>query len=847
MPGWTRARRLLGSDAADLVVAVVLSGVSALDVLLSGFEPVSAVSAAVGTVPLAIRRRAPTVPPFAVLAAVLLQRASGAPVQSLFVLTSFQFAALLAAYTAAAHGSAPRAVMGGLLVALGLGLGLRWTNAPTDEFMATAATLAVAWLAGRRVRVHRRRAGQLRALAALLERERAASGWLAVAEERTRMARELHDAIAHVVTLMVVQAAAAEALIASAPARSREALCVVENAGRDAVTELRAMLRILRAPDDEPRPAPPAAELALAAPRGRARMAWSPRLDTGLALLCLAVAEAAVMTEAGYGGLERPISALLMVVATLPLAVRSRFPAAVVVTVVGAVALQRVIVDPEWDTPTALTIAPLIALYTVAAHASGRRALGSASVCLLIAWMATTVISGHVVPWDLVDLASLVAVPALCGRAVRVHRRQAEQLRTLTARLERERAALARLAVVEERTRVARDLHDTIAHGLGIMVLQAAGAQQVLTSDPDATRHALRAIQDAGRTVIDELGRLLAVLRPDEADTPRAPRPGLGQLDELVAHVRRAGLRVDLRFEGRRTRLPVGIDVSTYRIIQEGLTNALRHAGPVATAVTLRYEPRVFTVEIRNARGRGRAPHGDGRARADRHARARRDVRRRPSSRSRPRRRLYAAGAPATATGWRMIRILIADDEVLMRGGLRMILDAQPDFEVVGEASDGREALAMAGELAPDLVLMDIRMPRLDGLETTRRLLTEAGPKVLVLTTFDLDEYVYEAIRAGASGFLLKSSPPEQLVGGVRAVMAGDALLSPQITRRLLDRFIQRPPPSAHRPPELADLSERELEVLRLIADGHSNAEIAAALFRLSRHRCGQCRGELAA
>jgi signal transduction histidine kinase len=274
--------------------------------------------------------------------------------------------------------------------------------------------------------------------------------------------------------------------------------------------------------------------------------------------------------------------------------------------VVAAVAIQRVMVS-SGDTPTAVTISVLIALYTVAAHASGRRALAAASVTLLVAWVADRVISGRVVPWDLVYDASFVAVPTICGRAVGVHRRQAEQLRTLTARLERERAALARLAVVEERTRVARDLHDTIAHGLGIMVLQAGGAQQVLTSNPDAARHALRAIQDTGRTVVDELGRLLAVLRPDEADTPRAPRPGLGQLDELVAHVRRAGLPVDLRFEGRRTRLPVGIDVSTYRIIQEGLTNALKHAGPVATAVTLSYQPHALTVEIRNAAASGHA------------------------------------------------------------------------------------------------------------------------------------------------------------------------------------------------------------------------------------------------
>jgi DNA-binding NarL/FixJ family response regulator len=177
-------------------------------------------------------------------------------------------------------------------------------------------------------------------------------------------------------------------------------------------------------------------------------------------------------------------------------------------------------------------------------------------------------------------------------------------------------------------------------------------------------------------------------------------------------------------------------------------------------------------------------------------------------------------------------RILIADDQALVRGGLRMILDAQPDLEVVGEAIDGRDALRQARELSPDLVLMDVRMPELDGLETTRRLLArDPSQKVLVLTTFDLDHYVYEAIRAGASGFLLKSAPPQQLIAGIRTVMAGDALLAPEITRRLLDRFVARPPRPTGIPPAFADLSERELEILRLIAGGRSNAEIAVDLF----------------
>jgi DNA-binding NarL/FixJ family response regulator len=179
-----------------------------------------------------------------------------------------------------------------------------------------------------------------------------------------------------------------------------------------------------------------------------------------------------------------------------------------------------------------------------------------------------------------------------------------------------------------------------------------------------------------------------------------------------------------------------------------------------------------------------------------------------------------------------VIRVLIADDESLVRGGLRMILEAQKDIEVAAEAEDGHHAVRLAEQLEPDVVLMDIRMPGLDGLEATRRILAARarGPRIVVLTTFDLDEYVYEAMRAGASGFLLKSARPQQLVDAVRAVVAGDALLAPQITHRLLAEFLRRPPPGAALRPGLNELTKRELQVLELIAAGLSNAEIAARL-----------------
>jgi DNA-binding NarL/FixJ family response regulator len=179
-----------------------------------------------------------------------------------------------------------------------------------------------------------------------------------------------------------------------------------------------------------------------------------------------------------------------------------------------------------------------------------------------------------------------------------------------------------------------------------------------------------------------------------------------------------------------------------------------------------------------------------------------------------------------------MISVVIADDQELVREGLRMMLDAEPDLSVVGEAGDGNEALSAARIHDPDVLLMDVRMPELDGIEATRRLVAAGSrARVLVLTTFDLDEYVYEAMKAGASGFLLKDAKREQLAAAVRTVAAGEALLAPAVTRRLIEDFCKRPPPTAGLPEAAAELSERELEVLRLLARGLSNLEIAKKLY----------------
>ena len=487
---------------------------------------------------------------------------------------------------------------------------------------------------------------------------------------------------------------------------------------------------------------------------------------------------------------DEPPAALgfaLVVVAGTSLAWRRRAPLTVATIVSAAVATAALF--GYWPEFVALL---WIAVYSAAAYTERDRLI---RILLPVAVLTSTAISiGE--RWDrglnwieiLTDLIVTFGVPFLLGRMTFNRRR----------RIVREREVATREAVAAERAAIARELHDVVAHHMSVMVVQAGAARAVSGSDPAATAEALRQIEASGRTGLAEMRRLLEVLKAEGDGDGRAPQPGLARLNELLDAMRASGLPVEAVVEGTPRALSPGVDLSAYRIVQEALTNSLRHAGGGERA--RRGAPRAGRARARDRRRRPRTARGSRGlrgARADRDARTRPAVRRRTRGRAAPGRRVPRAGAPALGAGVSdaPIRVLIADDQALMRTGFRMILDAQDDIEVVGEAIDGADAIRRFEALSPDVVVMDVRMPTMDGIEATRRLSALERPaRVLILTTFDLDDYVYEALRAGASGFLLKDRPPEELVAAVRVIAAGEALLAPSVTRRLIEEFARRAP-----------------------------------------------------
>jgi signal transduction histidine kinase len=563
-----------------------------LEVVLDGLGADCAAVAALATVPLALRRRLPTVSFVCVaVLAPTLDRALGSPWGE--NANALVFLILVAAYSVAAHAPFRRSLPTVLGAAVWLAaLEAVWGDG--QDYAFVVLLLGVPWLSGRGVRRYRQREARLRALASRLERERAVSGRVAVARERQRMAHETHDAIAHAVGEMVLQASGAEEMLDSDPRRARTALTAVQQTGREAVEQLRGVLGMLRS-GDESSLSVGSDEMALDIAAVARRRSFPASLDVGVALILFVLGARYAFAATALAGQRAP-ALLLQMLAASAVAFRGPRPIMALSIAVAAYAGEALLVDGDPGSPAAIA-ALLITIYSAAERATRLGAVAVAALALATPAAIAVAIAGD----DAADVllpVTILGVPWLTGRAVAAYRRQGDELSALAQRLARERDERARLAVLDERGRVARELHDSVAHAVSVMVLQAGGAEQLLDTEPERARAAVRTIQDVGRDALAQLGTLLGLLQPTDDGPPLAPRPGLADLERLLGTVRRAGLPVRLTTLGEPQPLPAAVDGAAYRVIQEALTNALKHSGAAATEVTVRYSAEGVQLDI---------------------------------------------------------------------------------------------------------------------------------------------------------------------------------------------------------------------------------------------------------
>ena len=482
-------------------------------------------------------------------------------------------------------------------------------------------------------------------------------------------------------------------------------------------------------------------------------------VDAALALGLAAITLIEIATSRGCGCFSTADvwwSAAFMLTQTLPLALRRRYPFAVFAVIgVSAIAYDLLSIPPD---PNTAIFALLVGLYSVSAYA--RRPLAVAAAVITGVAFAGLNVPGIVGREDFASLANqllLLGGAWVVGQNARYRRRQAELLHERAARTEREQRERERVAALEERSRLAREIHDVLAHSVSVIAVQAGAARAVAERRPDRAREALGAIEKVSKQTMTELRRTLGAIRGPTDDLTMRPAPGLKDLDDLVEQVRRAGLDVEVSTVGKRCDLPVGVDLSAYRIVQESLTNAIKHAGPTTVRIQIAYESGWLELVISDDGPRTACPPGRTRVAMARQPegtgllgiRERIAILARVVRGGTERSWLRGPGpAPARVEdgGPVSIRVLLADDQALVRSGFRMLVETEPDMEVVAEAADGREAVSETMRTRPDVVLMDVRMPQVDGIEATRTI-TDPGTgldsKVLILTTYDLDEYVF--------------------------------------------------------------------------------------------------------